>query len=70
MPISPGNEDGIHVGSELEVCTADGNLRKLCEIEADIINFAVSHYGGRMSEVARRLRISRSTLYRKIDPAK
>jgi DNA-binding NtrC family response regulator len=37
------------------------------EIEAEAIRFAITHYGGRMSEVARRLRIGRSTLYRKLD---
>ena len=31
------------------------------------IRFAISHYRGQMSEVARRLRIGRSTLYRKLD---
>ena len=32
-----------------------------------LVGFALSHYGGQMSEVARRLRIGRSTLYRKLD---
>lgn len=50
----------------VSIYTADGNLRKLTEIEADVICHAVSLYGGRMSEVARRLRIGRSTLYRKL----
>jgi transcriptional regulator of acetoin/glycerol metabolism len=31
-----------------------------------LIRLAVKHYGGRMSLVARRLGIGRSTLYRKI----
>lgn len=44
----------------------DGHVRKLSHIEADIICLAISIYGGRMGEVARRLRISRSTLYRKL----
>jgi DNA-binding NtrC family response regulator len=35
------------------------------KIEA--IRFATTHYGGRMSEVARRLRIGRPTLQRKLD---
>ena len=52
---------------QLEICSPDGNLRKLEEIEADVITFAISHYEGHMSEVARRLRVSRSTLYRKVD---
>ncbi len=46
--------------------TQDGNLRALEEIEADIIRLAIGHYRGRMTEVARRLGIGRSTLYRKL----
>jgi DNA-binding NtrC family response regulator len=45
---------------------ADGNLRQLEEIEADVIRLAIGHYRGRMTEVARRLGIGRSTLYRKL----
>lgn len=45
---------------------ADGHLRSLEEIEADVIRLAIGHYRGRMSEVARRLGIGRSTLYRKL----
>ena len=44
----------------------DGHFRSLEEIEADVIRAAVDHYHGRMTEVARRLRIGRSTLYRKL----
>lgn len=44
----------------------DGNLRPLEDIEADIIRLAIGHYRGRMTEVARRLGIGRSTLYRKL----
>ena len=46
---------------------AAGNVRPLEELEADVIRFAIAHYRGQMSEVARRLRIGRSTLYRKLD---
>jgi DNA-binding NtrC family response regulator len=45
----------------------DGELRPLADIEAETIRFAISHYRGQMSEVARRLKIGRSTLYRKLD---
>ena len=45
---------------------ADGHLRPLDMIEADIIRLAIGHYRGRMTEVARRLGIGRSTLYRKL----
>ena len=46
--------------------TEDGHVRPLEEIEADIIRLAIGHYRGRMTEVARRLGIGRSTLYRKL----
>ncbi|MEQ1686968.1 MAG: sigma-54 dependent transcriptional regulator, partial [Sphingopyxis sp.] len=58
--ILPG--DGIGV----TLYRADGNLRALGDIEADVIRLAIGHYRGRMSEVARRLGIGRSTLYRKL----
>ncbi len=45
----------------------DGNLRRLEAIEADVIRLAIGHYSGRMTEVARRLGIGRSTLYRKLN---
>ena len=43
-----------------------GHMRKLEVLEADIIRMAIARYHGRMSEVARRLGIGRSTLYRKL----
>ncbi|MEM0921961.1 MAG: sigma-54 dependent transcriptional regulator [Pseudomonadota bacterium] len=47
--------------------SADGQIRRLLDIEADAIQRALRLYHGRMSETARRLGIGRSTLYRKID---
>jgi DNA-binding NtrC family response regulator len=44
-----------------------GDVRPLDEIESELIRYAISHYRGQMSEVARRLKIGRSTLYRKLD---
>jgi DNA-binding NtrC family response regulator len=43
-----------------------GNVRKLEEMEAEMIRFALTYYRGQMSEMARRLGIGRSTLYRKM----
>ena len=43
-----------------------GEMRPIGALEEEVIRFAISHYRGRMSEVARRLGIGRSTLYRKI----
>ncbi len=43
-----------------------GEVKKMDELEAEIIRFALGHYRGHMSEVSRRLGIGRSTLYRKL----
>jgi DNA-binding NtrC family response regulator len=53
-------------GPGVTLYASDGNLRPLDEIEADVIRLAIGHYRGRMTEVARRLGIGRSTLYRKL----
>lgn len=53
-------------GIGIDLYETDGNLRPLEEIEADVIRLAIGHYRGRMTEVARRLGIGRSTLYRKL----
>lgn len=44
----------------------DGHVRALAQIEAQVIRLAIFQYNGRMTEVARRLGIGRSTLYRKL----
>ncbi len=61
-------------GAPLTITTASLRLidphdevRPLEEIEREVIRFAISHYRGQMSEVARRLQIGRSTLYRKLE---
>jgi DNA-binding NtrC family response regulator len=51
----------------LQLTDPSGEVRPLEEVETEVIRFAVTHYRGQMSEVARRLRIGRSTLYRKLD---
>jgi len=56
-----GSEPGLALLDE------SGHVRALADIEAEGIRFAISHYRGQMSEVARRLHIGRSTLYRKLD---
>ncbi|MDN2565027.1 sigma-54 dependent transcriptional regulator [Aquibium sp. A9E412] len=43
-----------------------GNVRPLADLECELIRLAIDHYDGQMSEVARRLGIGRSTLYRKL----
>ena len=65
--ISAQSSDDAHGGAPgVTLFTNDGHLRTLEEIEADIIRLAIGHYRGRMTEVARRLGIGRSTLYRKL----
>jgi DNA-binding NtrC family response regulator len=62
IPIAPLSANGT-----LAMLTANSEVRSLEEMEHEIIRFAISHYRGQMSEVARRLKIGRSTLYRKLD---
>ncbi len=64
IPIAPLSSAGT-----LTMLTSAGEMRPLEEMETEIIRFAISHYRGQMSEVARRLKIGRSTLYRKLDEA-
>jgi DNA-binding NtrC family response regulator len=64
IPIAPLPAAGM-----LAMLTRSGEMRPLEEMETEIIRFAISHYRGQMSEVARRLKIGRSTLYRKLDEA-
>jgi DNA-binding NtrC family response regulator len=50
----------------VRILDSRGHLRTLEEIERDLIQLAIGIYAGHMSEVARRLGIGRSTLYRKV----
>jgi DNA-binding NtrC family response regulator len=54
-------------GPMLQLLDPDGEVRTMEDVEAELIRFAITHYRGQMSQVARRLRIGRSTLYRKLD---
>jgi DNA-binding NtrC family response regulator len=60
------SEEAIAGAPGVTLYTSEGHVRPLEEIEADIIRLAIGHYRGRMTEVARRLGIGRSTLYRKL----
>ena len=73
IPIAPPHAPALEPGAGaaaraegLNVVGVDGHLRKLEEIEFELIRFAIEKYEGHMSEVARRLGIGRSTLYRKL----
>jgi DNA-binding NtrC family response regulator len=54
--------------SSLGIAAVDeaGEIRSLEAIEADMIRLALGRYRGHMTEVAKRLNIGRSTLYRKM----
>ena len=50
----------------LRLLDENGDVRRLESLEEETIRFALSHYRGQMSEMARKLGIGRSTLYRKM----
>ena len=52
--------------SSLHLIDSDGEVLSLENAEREIIRHAIHHYNGRMSEIARKLGIGRSTLYRKL----
>jgi DNA-binding NtrC family response regulator len=52
--------------NSLSLIDESGDVRKLEDLEADAIRFALNHYHGQMSQMARKLGIGRSTLYRKM----
>jgi DNA-binding NtrC family response regulator len=62
---SPGQvSDGSALG--IPIVTEGGHIRTLEEVEGEMIRLALLRYRGQMSEVARKLGIGRSTLYRKM----
>jgi DNA-binding NtrC family response regulator len=58
--------DTLPTDSPVKILDERGHLRTLEDIERDLIQLAIEIYAGHMSEVARRLGIGRSTLYRKV----
>ena len=64
MPASTGRT--IASPYSLSMTDASGQIRKFEDMESEIIKTAIARYEGHMSEVARRLGIGRSTLYRKL----
>lgn len=69
MPVRPEREIvrvEIKDPSALTLLDQTGDVRPLDQVEGDTIRFALEHYRGQMSKVARKLGIGRSTLYRKL----
>jgi DNA-binding NtrC family response regulator len=64
---APLSHTGVPPGAMLPLLDVAGDVLSLEAIEATAIRFAIAHYRGQMSEVARKLRIGRSTLYRKLE---
>lgn len=64
LPVLASSSEGRGLG--VSVLGDSGEMRRLEDVEADMIRMALSRYDGHMSEVARRLGIGRSTLYRKV----
>ncbi len=67
MPVAGNATPLTASSSSLPLTDSHGNVRSLEDIERDVIRFAIAHYDEQMSEVARRLKIGRSTLYRKLE---
>ncbi|MGC1712411.1 MAG: sigma-54 dependent transcriptional regulator [Methyloceanibacter sp.] len=70
---SAGTPATIHVPSAngkdavgIPALSDSGDIRSLEAVEADMIRLAFGRYRGRMTEIAKRLGIGRSTLYRKM----
>jgi len=59
---APGTKGALGI----PVITDAGEIRSLESMEADMIRLALGRYRGHMTEVAKRLGIGRSTLYRKM----
>jgi len=53
-------------GASIALVDEAGHVRPMEQIETEALKFAIEHYRGQMSQVARRLGIGRSTLYRKL----
>jgi DNA-binding NtrC family response regulator len=69
-PLRAAHADGGRLNARdphvLRLLDEQGHARRLVDMEGELIRFALAHYRGQMSEMARRLGIGRSTLYRKL----
>ena len=64
-----GESEAQGADVRLRLVGTDGHVRPLAEIESETIRFAVSRYGGNLSEAARRLGLGRSTRDRRLGEA-
>ena len=64
-------QDYVAMGStrpdQVTIMAEDGTLKRLHHIEQEVIQYAVDHCHGHISNTAKALGIGRSTLYRKLD---
>ena len=64
--VEVGASAGVKGALGIPAITDQGEVRSLEAMEADMIRLALGRYRGHMTEVAKRLGIGRSTLYRKM----
>ena len=53
-------------GGQVSMLDEVGEIRSITDVERDLLRYAITHYRGNMTEVARRVGIGRSTLYRRL----
>lgn len=63
---APESLPTVTVESTISSVDRGGQVRRLADVEEELIRFALKFYHGQMSQVARKLGIGRSTLYRKL----
>ena len=66
LSVEPVSLNGSGEAGPVQVTDSTGELRSLEDVERDLLQYAIDFYAGHMSEVARKLGIGRSTLYRKV----
>ncbi len=54
--------------TDISLLKENGHIKSFGEIELDVLKTALRIYQGRITEVSRRLKLGRSTIYRKLEP--
>jgi DNA-binding NtrC family response regulator len=62
-----GSQNHASPQTILDLENHNGTFKSLEMVEKEVIETAIKRYHGKMAEVARRLKIGRSTLYRKLE---